>query len=309
MTWSGMLRVHKPSGCTSHDVVAAVRRALRQKKVGHCGTLDPMATGLLLVTTGRATRLSRFLIGAPKEYEGEATFGRTTETYDAQGTVTAESPTDGLTEEPILEALSGFVGTYEQVAPAYSAKKVKGRKMYELARSGEPVPERRSEVQVYGFDAVGPLEGDRVAFRLSCASGTYARSLVHDLGQRVGTGAHLSALKRTKIGPFDLEGAISLDELDDWAAVESLDSEQVLAHDAWIGFDEIPLPFATHATDPRGADRIRHGQTVLAQQFAAEVGDWVRVTDPRGGLLAIGVVSDSVAQGVTSVIQPKIVFN
>lgn len=309
MTWNGLLRVHKPSGCTSHDIVAAVRRALRQKKVGHCGTLDPMATGLLLVTTGRATRLSRFLIGAPKEYEGEATFGVTTETYDAQGSVTAESSTSALTEGDIHEAMAGFVGRYEQVAPAYSAKKVNGRKMYELARSGEQVPERRSEVQVYGFDAIDGLEDARIGFRLSCASGTYARSLVHDLGQKVSTGAHLSALTRTRIGPFELDGAVTLDELDDWAGLDVLDEEAVRSHPAWIGFDEIPLPFATHATDPRGADRIRHGQTVLAQQFSAEVGDWVRVTDPRGGLLAIGVVSDSVAEGVTSVIQPKIVFN
>lgn len=309
MTWDGLLRVHKPSGCTSHDIVAAVRRALRQRKVGHCGTLDPMATGLLLVTTGRATRLSRFLTGAPKEYLGEATFGATTETYDAQGAITEESSTSDLTEDRIQETMAKFVGTYEQVAPAYSAKKVNGRKMYELARSGEEVPERRSEVQVYGFEPVGPLKEDRLSFRLSCASGTYARSLVHDLGQRMSTGAHLSSLERTKIGPFELEGSVTLDELDAWAALESLDDESVRAHPAWMSFDDIPLPFATHATDPRGVDRIRHGQTVLAQRFPAEIGDWVRVTDPRGGLLAIGVVSDSVAQGVTSVIQPKIVFN
>ena len=309
MTWNGLLRVHKPSGCTSHDIVAAVRRALGQKKVGHCGTLDPMATGLLLVTTGRATRLSRFLIGAPKVYEGQATFGQTTDTYDAQGTVTAESDTQSLSEEGITAAMREFVGRYEQVAPAYSAKKVKGRKMYELARSGEEVPERRTEVEVYGFDPISALEDDRISFRLSCASGTYARSLVHDLGEKVGTGAHLSALKRTGIGPFDLEGAITLDELDEWAAQDSVDGGTLEGHAAWTGFDGIPLPFATHATDPRGVDRILHGQTVLAQQFPAEVGDWVRVTDPRGSVLAIGVVSDSVANGVTSVIQPKIVFN
>lgn len=309
MTWHGLLRVHKPRGCTSHDIVAAVRRALRQKKVGHCGTLDPMATGLLLVTTGRATRLSRFLTGAPKVYEGEATFGSTTETYDAQGAVTSHAPTDTVDLTAIGEAMAGFVGTYEQVAPAYSAKKIKGRKMYELARAGEEVPERRSEVQVYGFDPVGPLEEDRLQFRLSCASGTYARSLVHDLGQRVSTGAHLSGLKRTKIGPFELEGAATLDELDAWAGLETLEAQLLEDHPAWTAFDAIPLPFDTHATDVRGAGRIRHGQTVLAPHFAAEVGDWVRVTDSRGGLLAIGVVSDSLSEGTTSVIQPKIVFN
>ena len=199
-TRDGLLLVDKEPGGTSHDVVQRVRRILKQKKIGHCGTLDPEATGLLLLTLGSATRLTRFLIRAPKVYEGTIRFGVTTDTYDASGKVTAEASTAGLTTEAVAEAMRRFEGTFEQQAPPYSAKKVGGVKLYELARRGEEVPQETKEITVYELVATSELADDRLRFRLGCSSGTYARTLAHDLGAALGCGAHLEALRRLKIG-------------------------------------------------------------------------------------------------------------
>ena len=306
MTMNGLFLIDKAAGCTSHDVVGDVRRALGQKKVGHCGTLDPMATGLLLVTAGHATRLTRFLIGAPKVYEGKATFGTTTDTYDAHGTVTHEADPTGLELERIDACLAGIVGHYDQTAPPYSAKKVKGKKLYELARAGLEVPERKSVVEVFSLDRISPLENNTLSFRLSCASGTYARSIVHDLGQRLNTGAHLSGLRRTSIGPFKLEDATPQETLH--AMATSDDSPSLDGNPAWIGFDQIPLPFQHIVLDARGERRIQNGQTLLSPKLDAEEGDWIKVQDSRGKFLAVGVVAERVARAGIVVVQPKIVF-
>jgi tRNA pseudouridine55 synthase len=206
-TIDGLLVVDKPAGCTSHDVVQLARRLFGQKRIGHCGTLDPDATGLLLITLGQATRLTRFLTHAPKVYEGAIRFGIATDTYDASGQVTSESPTADLTEEAVDHALLRFVGTFEQTLPAYSARKVGGRKLYELARRGEQVPESTKEVTVWEFLRVGPLADGRMAFRLSCSSGTYARALAHDLG------AALVAELESALAPAD--GAPAPERRDD----------------------------------------------------------------------------------------------
>ena len=163
----GLLLVDKGSGYTSHDVVGRARRALGQRKIGHCGTLDPEATGLLLLTLGRATRLTRFLIRAPKVYEGTVQLGTTTDTYDAAGEVVAESSPEGVAIEAIRDAMAGFRGTLMQTPPAFSAKKVGGRKSYELARKGETVALDPVEVEVFEFDATSDLADDRFDFRLS----------------------------------------------------------------------------------------------------------------------------------------------
>ena len=215
MTQDALLLVDKPTGCTSHDVVQRLRRLLGQRRIGHCGTLDPGATGLLVLTLGRATRLTRFLIQAPKIYEGDIRFGTATNTYDALGEVTAEHPVDDLTAQAVLEAMPNFVGTYEQVAPAFSAKKLDGRKYYEMARKGEEVPEARKEITVFSFDPTGPIESATLPFRLECSTGTYVRSLAHDMGKTLGCGGHLASLRRTKVGPFAIENAIALETLGD----------------------------------------------------------------------------------------------
>lgn len=301
----GLLLVDKHSGCTSHDVVQQARRLLHQKKIGHCGTLDPSATGLLLLTLGKATRLTRFLIQAPKIYEGTIRFGVTTDTYDAQGTVEQERPTDGLTTEAVKKAMEAFVGEIDQLPPRYSAKKVKGRKLYELARSGEEVPLEPKAVTVYELSATGELAGDEIGFRLSCASGTYARSLAHDVGEALGCGGHLSGLRRLQIGGFKVEDAITLEDLEELVA-DGVDEATPPA--AWLPFDEIPMPFGRIALDGQQEQRVFHGQTVLVRDLDAEEGDWVQLMSRRRKFIAVGTVTERIGSRGVGVIQPRVVF-
>lgn len=298
----GLLLVDKPAGCTSHDVVQRARRLLRQKKMGHCGTLDPGATGLLVLTVGKATRLTRFLINAPKVYSGVIRFGRTTDTYDASGKTVAEAPTDALTVERIEAAMASQTGTFEQAAPPYSAKKVQGVKYYELARRGEQVPVAKKEITVFELRPLGPLEGDELPFELACTSGTYVRSVAHDLGQELGCGAHLSALRRLKVGPFTLDDAVTLEALQ-----ESEDLEKTLDGPG-IPFDRIPLPFSDVTTDQQQEQRIRHGQTVLVRQLESDEGDWIKLMNQRRQLIAVGTVTERIGNAGVGVVQPKIVF-
>ncbi len=298
----GLLLIDKEPGCTSHDVVQRVRRILKQKKSGHCGTLDPDATGLLLLTLGNATRLTRFLIRAPKVYEGQIHFGIATDTYDASGTVTAERPCEELERPAIAAAMERFLGTFEQQPPPYSAKKINGVKFYELARRGEEVPQDTKEVTVFEFSPQGDLEDGRLRFRLACTSGTYARTLAHDLGAALGCGAHLAALRRLKIGPFEVGQAVTLATLDaKVTAAEPLDG-------AWIPFDAIPLPFGEVTADPQQEQRISHGQTVLVRELAGEEGDWVKLINRRQEFIAVGTVVERIGSAGVGIVQPKVVF-
>lgn len=298
----GLLLVDKHPDCTSHDVVQRVRRLLGQRKVGHCGTLDPGATGLLTITAGKATRLTRFLVRAPKVYAGWIQLGVTTDTYDAAGEVTAERPIDDLDPEAVLATMARFVGRYEQVAPPYSAKKHRGVRYYEMARRGEKVPEARKEVEVFEFAATGEIEDGRLPFRAGCSSGTYVRSLAHELGEALGCGAHLAELRRLQVGPFQLEQALDLEELERLqAAGESLEP-------AWIGLDEIPLPFGDLVADAQQERRIVSGQTVLMQPVTSQEGDWVKLMNRRHQLLAVGTVIETIGSKGVGVVQPRIVF-
>lgn len=299
---NGLLLIDKEPGCTSHDVVQRVRRLARQKRIGHCGTLDPDATGLLLLTLDQATRLTRFLIRAPKVYDGRMKLGVATDTYDASGRVTAEASAAGLDAARVALEMKCFVGCYLQTSPPYSAKKVKGVKLYELARRGEEVPESQKEVQVYEFGPTGELVDDELGFRLSCESGTYARSLAHDLGARLGCGAHLVALRRSRIGPFAAADAVTLDELD-----RRLRTGADLGS-CWIPFDRIPLPFGEVVTDATQERRIAHGQTILVRGLSGEEGDWVRLANPRQQTIAVGTVIERIGGAGIAVVQPRIVF-
>jgi tRNA pseudouridine55 synthase len=296
---NGLVLVDKPAGCTSHDVVQRARGILGQKKIGHCGTLDPAATGLLVLTAGKATRLTRFLIRAPKVYEGTIRFGQETDTYDAAGEILAERPTEALTDAVVNEAMERFVGQYEHLTPPYSARKVQGVKSYELARRGEEVPENRKEVTVYEYRATGPLTDATIAFRLACSSGTYARSLAHELGQALETGAHLASLRRLKVGSFDLADAADLESLETADEIGDLR--------AWIPFDSIPLPFEEIEIDAKQERRILHGQTALVRELSSGEGDWVRISNRHQQLIAIGSVVEQIGTGVC-VLQPRIVF-
>ena len=207
----GLLLVDKPGGITSHDAIDRVRRALGTRKVGHAGTLDPMATGLLLIGVGRATRLLRFLSGLEKTYEGTARLGAETDTLDADGTVvrTVEvSP--AITETAIRSAMAGLEGDSMQRPPAYSAVKVAGRKLVDAARAGEPVEAAPRPIRVRDFE-LGRLAGADLGFRVTCSSGTYVRVLLSDVGSTLGCGAHLTRLRRTSIGPFEVADATAPD--------------------------------------------------------------------------------------------------
>ena len=201
----GLLLIDKPRGMTSHDVVDAVRRALGTRKVGHAGTLDPTATGLLLVGVGRATRLLRFLSDLDKTYEGTARLGEETDTLDSGGRVVATSPVD-VDRAGVERAALAMVGESQQRPPSYSAVKVGGRRLYEAARSGEVIEAKPRPVRVEAFDVLD-FDGRDFAFRVTCGSGTYVRSLVADIGTALGCGAHLTRLVRTGIGDFTVEDA------------------------------------------------------------------------------------------------------
>lgn len=299
----GLLLVDKPSGCTSHDVVRDARRALRERKIGHCGTLDPEATGLLLLTVGRATRLTRFLIRAPKVYEGIIRFGVVTDTYDASGEVIGEHSIAGLDAEQVAARMAGLVGTYPQLPPPYCAKKTGGRKFYELARKGEEVPREPVEVQIYDFRPIRDgLDGGDLPFRLACASGTYARSMAHDLGERLGCGAHLAALRRTAIGHFSIDSAASM------ATLETSEGDTERLGQAWIPFDRIPLPFPEVQADANQERRVLNGQSALLQDLEADEGDWIKLVNPRRRFIAVGSVVERIGDRGVGVVQPRIVF-
>jgi tRNA pseudouridine55 synthase len=208
-----LLLVDKPSGPTSHDVIDRVRRALGRRRVGHAGTLDPFASGLLLVLLGRATRLAQFLVGLPKRYEGSIRLGVATETDDRTGTVTVTQ--DGAEQIPdatLLEAMASLTGPQRQHPPAYSAKKVGGRRAYRLARSGRAVELPAVEVEVFQFTPIA-RDGATVRFEALVGSGTYVRALARDLGVRLGCGAHLAELRRRAVGSFEIDAAVTLSTL------------------------------------------------------------------------------------------------
>ncbi|HEY0513897.1 MAG TPA: tRNA pseudouridine(55) synthase TruB [Thermoanaerobaculia bacterium] len=302
----GLLLLDKDPGFTSHDAVQRVRRVLKQKKIGHCGTLDPDATGLLLLTLGTATRLTRFLIRAPKIYEGMIRFGVATDTYDASGRVTSEASPEAvaaLTPEAVAAAMRGFEGEIQQQPPPYSAKKVQGVKYYELARRGEEVPSETKDVTVYEFTPISGIEeGGCLRFRLSCSSGTYARGLAHDLGAALGVGAHLAQLRRTRIGGFRTEDALRLPRLE-----ELVQAGEPLGP-AWIPFDQIPLPFGEVTADSQQETRISHGQTVLVRELDGEEGDWVKLINRRREFIAVGTVVERIGSAGVGIVQPRVVF-
>lgn len=204
----GFLVVDKAAGMTSHDVVAIVRRQLNERRVGHAGTLDPDATGVLVVAVGRSTRLMRFVSGADKAYSAEVVFGSTTSSLDASGEVTGRFDMSGLTLGEIQAAATGLTGNIEQVPPMVSAIKIDGRRLYELAREGQEVERAARAVEVTRFDVAPTDDPMVVAVDIECSSGTYVRSLAADLGTALGGGAHLRNLRRNRVAGFGLAGAV-----------------------------------------------------------------------------------------------------
>jgi tRNA pseudouridine55 synthase len=280
---TGLLLLDKPAGITSHDAVRAVRRAFGQREVGHAGTLDPMATGLLVVALGRATRLLRFVEAAAKRYTGTVCLGIATETYDAEGRITAEAPVGPLDRGAVAAALASLEGQIEQAVPPYSAVKVGGERLHAKARRGEAftAPVRTVTVHALIATRVAPPWID-IEARVS--KGTYVRSLAVQIGAQLGLPAHLSALRRTEIGGFSVDAARPI------AAIEGR-PEELLP----IGAAVAHLPALE--VDPTGAEDVRHGRRLGTARVQAGLsapiapGDAVRI-ERDGALLAIGLGRD-----------------
>jgi tRNA pseudouridine55 synthase len=209
----GVLLVDKPRGLTSHDVVYRLRRKLQMKKIGHAGTLDPMATGVLVMLIGKATRISQYLMSVDKVYEGEATLGVVTDSQDAEGEVMETRPVPELTEARVREVMKTFLGDQYQTPPMHSAIKIGGVPLYKLARKGEEVEREPRFIRVASFDLLS-FTPPKLTFDLHCTKGTYVRTIAHDLGQKLGCGAHLSALRRTGSGRFPITACLPLDEIE-----------------------------------------------------------------------------------------------
>ena len=288
----GVIVIDKPEGLTSHDVVAAARRLLGEKRIGHTGTLDPLATGVLPLACGRATRLVRFLSAAEKEYDATILFGVTTDTLDVTGEEISRSRRVP-SRETLVAALEFFAGEQLQVPPAYSAKKVAGRRAYELARRDEAVAldpvavcASRLELVEYG--------GDRCRISLTCSAGYYVRALARDLGERCGTGACLEALRRTRSGDFTLEEAVDLDTLGpirDRTNPESRIPNPGL-QTVLIPMERLLPRFPAVTVTAEGLTRVSHGQHIrqIALASAATFGaaEWVRLFDSGGALVGLG---------------------
>jgi tRNA pseudouridine55 synthase len=290
---NGVLVVDKPSGPTSHDVVGRVRRALGTRRIGHTGTLDPLATGVLPLVIGRATRLAQFLSSDAKEYLADVRFGFATTTYDALGSEVAGYVGEELPAGPVdlsgLDcALEEFRGTYLQTPPAFSAKKVSGTPAYELARAGQRPALRSVEVTVSALEIVE--RGDRTArLRVVCSSGFYVRSLAHELGQRLGCGAHLAALRRTRAGSFQLSDAVPLDVIE---------AEGAAAASRLIPLERLLPAVPGVVLTGEGVRRALHGNLVPPSEYVPEerpAGPRVRLLDEGGSLLGI---AESEAGGV-----------
>jgi tRNA pseudouridine55 synthase len=301
----GVLIIDKPAGITSHDVVAQVRHILHERRIGHTGTLDPFATGVLAILVGRATRLAQFLVGLEKEYEAVIRLGYATDTGDVTGkpikiasessdpvgtTADASAP---WTREQLESALESLRGEIDQVPPMYSAKKQDGRRLYELARRGEEVERKPVRVCIYEFEPIQfasrptseLLKDNRdgtfdFKVRVACSSGTYVRTLAEDFGKRLGVGAHLAELRRTRVGDFPIHQAQTLEQVKVHFAEEAL-GQILLPPDQALS----RLPHTDLSADD--ARRVRNGLSVKVSEAAWSDGERVRVRDEQGNLIAI----------------------
>ncbi|MBT4758229.1 MAG: tRNA pseudouridine(55) synthase TruB [Opitutae bacterium] len=215
----GVLLVDKPQGMTSHDIVARMRRVFRIKKIGHAGTLDPMATGLLLILVGKATKVSQFLMSMDKEYTGTVKLGEATDSQDADGEIVETKPVPVLTQADVEKVMATFMGDQYQTPPMFSAKKVNGQKLYKLARQGKTIEREARVIHVSRYDILN-FNLPEVSVIVGSSKGTYIRTLAHDLGERLGCGGHLSALRRTQVGKFRIEDANTLEEIENMAPSE-----------------------------------------------------------------------------------------
>lgn len=264
---NGVLIIDKPSGFTSHDVVARVRRILGQKAVGHLGTLDPLATGVLPLVLGNMTRLAQFYLASEKSYEGVIRFGFATDTYDAEGEMVGEKTEPSLTLEQIRESAGKFLGVIEQIPPPFSAKKINGVPAYKLARKKKEVALQPVQVEIKQFE-ISKLEDSRAHFAAQVASGTYLRSIAHEMGRLAGCGAHLESLRRTSVAEFQLEDAHTLAEVEQAAQREEGNGNAVCMEDLCIHPRKLLPSLPSVTVTEEIASKIRHGMAVNLSDFS-----------------------------------------
>ena len=287
-----VLIVDKPAGMTSHDVVARVRRIVGEKSVGHLGTLDPMATGVLPLVLGRFTRLAQFYNDADKRYEGTIRFGWATDTYDTEGQPVGPEQSARFTLQQVQEAAAEFIGEISQYPPPFSAKKIAGIPAHRLARKGQPVELKPKQVEIKELE-FSDCDGQTAHFRAWVSSGTYLRSLAHDLGKKLGPSGHLVKLKRTTVREFTIDEAHSLEQLEEARATDTL--EDLFLHPRLV-LPEFPAVVAP----PESAARIRHGGAVNLPEFSKAA--TVRVFAGQRELLAIA------KRVAGTLFQPKVVL-
>jgi tRNA pseudouridine55 synthase len=277
---SGILLVDKPRGPTSHDLVEALRRALPAgARVGHTGTLDPLATGLLVLCLGAATRLARFLTGLDKEYLAEVRLGQTTDTYDADGAVISAGPVPALSAADLEAVLQPMLGVRRMVPPPFSAKKRGGQRLYRAARRGQPIAAEPVEVRVDALELLG-FDGSTARLRIRCSAGTYVRALAHELGQALGCGGHLRALHRTAVGGFRVADALSLALAVEAAAGGTLASHLIAPAAALPQFPLVSL-------DRELLWLVAHGGDIEVGRGIGADDRYVRLVDPAGALVAV----------------------
>jgi tRNA pseudouridine55 synthase len=289
----GILNIHKATGMTSHDVVAKIRKLLKQKRVGHAGTLDPAASGVLPICVGQGTRVAEYLSESGKAYQAELYFGVVTDTYDAEGTVLRTRNTDTLTLAQIEQVLPQFLGQHLQMPPLYSAIKLQGQPAYKRMRAGEEITLAARPITIYQLHVLD-WQAPRLTLAVDCSKGTYIRSLAYDLGERLGYGAHLSALVRTRSGPFVLSESVTLEQIAE--AMEQGTLDQVLT-----SADTVLQHYPALHLDTSTVERVLHGNSFSYDEHHAEL---VRVYDTTGQFLAIATWNDE-----QKMWQPKKVFS
>lgn len=312
----GILIIDKPAGITSHDVVARCRKILKTKRVGHTGTLDPFATGVMVILVGKATRLAQFLDKDAKEYEAVVRFGFETDTGDRTGRQKAKGTRQNISADEIENVLTDFRGEIEQTPPMYSAKKIDGKKLYELARQGIEVERKSVKVTIYELETIGSRQQSAVSsqqedknlladdfghwtldfgLRVLCSAGTYIRVLAEDIGKKLGVGAHLAELRRTRAGNFELSKAFTLEELEKIAA-EKLDDVLISMNDALSHLPKVVL-------NETEAKNTQNGIKLNFDSEAIKDGGAVRMTDAKENLVAVGFYNQR-----EKTVQPRVVL-
>lgn len=296
----GYIIVDKPKGISSFDVIRNLRRILKIKKMGHMGTLDPLASGLLPICIGRSTRLSQFAIKEDKRYTATMKLGRTTDSYDAEGEFTsAPQAVPELDNVSLEKLLLPFLGTIEQYPPIFSAKKVDGKKLYEYARAGKEVEIKASTVTIHSIN-IRNISEDEICLDVHCSSGTYIRSLVHDLGQAIGCGGYLIQLRRTQVGHHMIDQAFTLEK------IEKMNSENDFSF--LSGMQKLVPQFPVVKTNKAQVKRILNGNEIVVHNPLLKNKEHVCLLDQLGEMVAIGVVRKPLGMWQTY-INPKVVFN